>query len=288
MHGLLISERKELSEEQKALELESTKAAMTLLQDVISRKRAKDFSDESFAKCFELLQLNPELALAWNFRRQIVLSKPDSERLAVMKKELKVLNGVMVDLRMTKSYCLWNHRRWLLQQLRPVYYEVIPGELKLVSKILGLDARNFHAWSYRHWLRENFESVELDDIEYSKKLIEKDFSNYSAWFLRLKALTGEGAVFDPFEELETVWSGIFTEPTDQSVWQFHDWLVEKWPELSSMDAEYFKDLEDMVTDSDLKYLLLSKLRIPDSDRAAIVETLIRIDPMRKGYYLDQL
>lgn len=287
MHGVLISDRKELSEAQQALELEATTAAKSLLQDVIQLKHTKIFSIESFEKCMELLKLNPELALAWNFRRQIISAQPETDRHGWLKKELFVLNTVMMDLRMTKSYCLWNHRRWLLLQLSTEAADVLAEELELVSKILNLDGRNFHAWSYRQWLRVTFPSIQLDDLEYSQHLIEKDFSNYSAWFLRMHAVN-EGAHVDAQAELETVWNAIFTEPTDQSVWQYHDWLLEKYPDLGSKDSEFSSELESIISERESKYLLLSKIKQGNCDTNEIVETLMRIDPVRTGYYLDLL
>jgi geranylgeranyl transferase type-2 subunit alpha len=285
MHGLLIRDRKELSEQEQAAEQAAACSATGLLQEIIIMKQQRDFSENSFNKSMELLQLNPELSLAWNFRREIIHAKPGEERTSVLRKELDVLNAVMVDLRMTKSYCLWSHRRWIISQLSPVDSDLVQQQLRLVNTILDLDARNFHAWSYRQWLRKEF-NLELEDIEYSEKLILKDFSNYSAWFLRSWAVD-RGSVVDPHNELDLVWNALFTEPNDQSCWQYHEWLLGRYPELSEKDKEYMSELEGIVEDRDSKYLLLSKLKhVPQEDRHVIKEKLVNIDPMRTGYYRD--
>mmetsp|Transcript_31123 Transcript_31123/g.68786 ORF Transcript_31123/g.68786 Transcript_31123/m.68786 type:complete len:703 (+) Transcript_31123:51-2159(+) len=72
------------------------------------------------------------------------------------------------------------------------------------------------------------------DLDLSKSLINRNFSNYSAWHLR--ALLQEESrenEDDPSgvdrialaEELEWVQQGIYTEPNDQSVWLYHHWLT---------------------------------------------------------------
>jgi geranylgeranyl transferase type-2 subunit alpha len=291
MHGLLIRDRRELSDEELSADHAAACAASELLQDVIRSKRSRDHTDESFQKTMKLLKLNPELALAWNYRREIIDNKPQEGKLETLKREISVLNGVMVDLQMTKSYCLWSHRRWLIlqfKQLGEANKQVLDHEMLMVKTILDFDGRNFHSWSYRQWLRHSFgDLIEFNDIEYSEKLIMKDFSNYSAWFLRSWAVDNTDVVIEPEEELELVWNALFTEPNDQSCWQYHDWLLEKYPQLSDKDSEFMHDLEAVVDDIDSKYLLLSKLRRASvADKPLIVNKLVNIDPMRNGYYRD--
>ena len=291
MHGLLIRDRKELSESEREAELAAAISATSLLHEVIKLKKLKDYSSASFEKSMELLKLNPELSLAWNFRREIISSFPQEERPSVLEKEISILNEVMVDLQMTKSYCLWSHRRWLLLELGRPDSPILEGELGLVDTILKLDGRNFHAWSYRQWLRQNFEEIAnmFEDISYSLKLIERDFSNYSAWFLRSWAVDRTEAVIDPEAELELIWNALFTEPNDQSCWQYHDWLLERYPDLRTQDEQFMKELEAVVDDKDSKYLLLAKIgsgKLSGDEKRQAVETLVNIDPMRKGFYLD--
>lgn len=77
------------------------------------------------------------------------------------------------------------------------------------------------------------------DLKLSTDLINRNFSNYSAWHLRAllqqappkdEALQGAGqaAFVDPVDltkELDWVQQGIYTEPNDQSVWLYHHWLT---------------------------------------------------------------
>merc|ERR1719247_3527687 len=85
--------------------------------------------------------------------------------------------------------------------------------------------------------------VELD-LKLSKDLINRNFSNYSAWHLRAllqqptpasEASREEAAAssnsagidvgIDIGAELEWVQQGIYTEPNDQSIWLYHHWLT---------------------------------------------------------------
>lgn len=283
MHGHLISDQKDLSEGEKLAERAAAESAADLLAEVIRLKEAKLYSEEALVKSIQLIRLNPELALAWNFRREAILGSGQGLDLT---EELKLVNNVMVDLLMTKSYCLWNHRRWILSQIADVETNIIQGEKDLVGTILDLDARNFHAWSYRKWLSLNFPAaVQWDDLSFSRHLIEKDFSNYSAWHLRRSCCD----LINKEDELELVWNALFTEPSDQSCWQYHDWLIEKFPQLVPKDDVYLQELESVIAEKDSKYILLRKLSRMENQAAEkeqIAHTLIRIDPLRKGLYLD--
>ena len=285
MHGHLIADRKELTEKERDEERSAAETACARLDELMRRKREKDYSSESFVTSLELVKLNPELGLAWNFRREAILASDESARL--VQEELKLLNSVMMDRQMTKSYCLWTHRRWLLRLIenKDTLNQTLQDEKILVEKLLHVDGRNFHAWSYRQWLRMHFASLEWEDLQFSLHLIEADFSNYSAWFLRRSCWKEIELVKDA--ELELIWNALFTEPNDQSCWQYHDWLVEKFPELKLKDEEYMRELEAVVEEKDSKYVLLHKLNKTNADeKVLLVEKLVYIDPNRKQFYLD--
>lgn len=68
------------------------------------------------------------------------------------------------------------------------------------------------------------------DLALSTKLINQNFSNYSAWHLRALLQTPSATTqalvdIDLTKELEWVQQGIYTEPNDQSIWLYHQWLT---------------------------------------------------------------
>ena len=79
---------------------------------------------------------------------------------------------------------------------------------KVCAKMLEMDERNFHCWNYRSWVVESyleemriranlFKSENLYDVEKALvekeiaiafRMIQKNFSNYSAWHYRSKLM----------------------------------------------------------------------------------------------------
>jgi len=74
-----------------------------------------------------------------------------------------------------------------------------------------------------------------DDLGFTCDMIERNFSNYSAWHLRaltrtqLSCRPGQhtttGATTSCQQELQWIKQGVYTEPSDQSLWLYHCWLL---------------------------------------------------------------
>jgi geranylgeranyl transferase type-2 subunit alpha len=121
-----------------------------------------------------------------------------------LRDDLRFLVPLM--LKFPKCYWIWKYRSWLLEQsterlpassARIIWKE----ELALVSKLLSRDGRNFHGWGYRRVVVEALESDALQvegqddeqslvtsEIEYTKKMIYGNLSNFSAWHTRSKLI----------------------------------------------------------------------------------------------------
>lgn len=133
----------------------------------------------------------------------------------------------------------------------------------LCKKMMKMDERNFHCWNYRLWVVEtqlleiaqrvsaqnpDMEKIEIwkshqealvkEECEIALSMIQKNFSNYSAWHYRAKLMpkfdNSNGLVYNasyiiPFEnikqDLETLKHAFFTDPKDQSPWNYHEWLL---------------------------------------------------------------
>ena len=133
--------------------------------------------------------------------------------------------------------------------------KILEVELKLCDKMLGMDERNFHCWNYRlltslQYLKEIESRLSQinQDIAHQVKniflekectmaynLIKKNFSNFSAWHYRSKLMPilyeqeNKDRYLIPFdkikEDLALLKHAFFTDPKDQSPWNYHEWLI---------------------------------------------------------------
>ena len=124
-----------------------------------------------------------------------------NEKVLILRNELDFAEQALYKA--SKVYCLWFHRKFLISQIFNIIEhepnkddeifcdlksKLLSSEFDLCEKVFGIDARNFHCWSHYRYL------ISLDCVEYdekvnkmkilSEKLIDQDFSNYSAWHLR--------------------------------------------------------------------------------------------------------
>lgn len=112
-----------------------------------------------------------------------------------------------------------------------------------------MDERNFHCWNYRLWVvgiylakieqmsegREEYTAFLKNECDMAEKMIKKNFSNFSAWHYRSKLMPKiyerqEGlAYIIPVEritqDMEMLKHAFFTDPNDQSPWNYHEWLI---------------------------------------------------------------
>ncbi|KIN94513.1 hypothetical protein M404DRAFT_382751 [Pisolithus tinctorius Marx 270] len=210
---------------------------LALTNDVISRKKNKDWSRDAFDVTQKLLEKNPEFYTIWNYRRNIMLNGifPDStsEQLNnILASELMLTTTALKDH--PKVYWLWNHRRWCLQNIpdgpiveeKPSLQWRIDNwnkELAVVDKMLNADPRNFMAWNYRRYVLASMpiQRPETAELAYTTRKISSSFSNFSAWHQRSKIYTSlwRSGQLDPVksrdEELELIHNAIYTDPDDQ-------------------------------------------------------------------------
>ncbi|RLN22327.1 uncharacterized protein C2845_PM07G23130 [Panicum miliaceum] len=215
----------------------SAKAAKLrdLQAQVLQNHQSRTYTKEAIGLSFKLLEINPEAYTGWNYRKLAFqhnikeLSDPETIRSAV-DDELRV---VEVALRQNpKSYGAWYHRKWLLnQKLAPVDSK---REFGLLDKLLKVDARNFHGWNYRRFLARFMGVPDEEELKYTMDKISDNFSNYSAWHNRSillsnlliqqsKGFESKQKIFS--EEFELVTQALFTDPSDQSGWFYHLWLL---------------------------------------------------------------
>jgi len=184
-------------------------------------------------------------------------------------------------------------------------------ELFIAEKMLEVDSRNFHAWDYRRYIFASYPDLRTpqDELAYTKRKIEANFSNFSAWHQRSKVYTALWAhgvspeeqrkVKD--EEFELVRQAMYTDPADQSAWLYHRWLIGNGEDLPVLNREIASIEELLSVEPDSKWcldtlvhykrLLLAHSEVDPAQRSAItkecngmLEELQRIDPKRKFRY----
>lgn len=218
----------------------------------------------------KLLKMNPEVYTAWNYRKLAFQhnlsegSEPETVKSLVDDELRTVEMALMVN---PKSYGAWYHRKWVLNQgLIDVDFD---REFRLLDQLLKADSRNFHGWNYRRFVAKLKNVAEIEELKFTMDMINTNFSNYSAWhnrsvllsnLLRQKAegFDAKGDVLT--EEYELVRQALFTDPSDQSGWFYHRWLLDQTvtsddPKLISTWPSHGSDW-NLVTDGNSRYCKL--------------------------------
>ena len=264
-HGVKKSEVKELTEEEKAkneVQLKKLKA----IQDQILKIKAKNKYDQ---KTMDFLLkssiLMPDYPTLWSIRKilieQYLPTIKDEEAMAFLLKEIKAILPIM--MKNPKSYLLWYHRIWCLvkcieieiKKETPLDKSVLIGEIGLCNKFFLKDDRNFHCWNYRVkllslisiYFQNTFQKFIEDELKFTLEKITINFSNFSAWLYRSKLIPiyfvqhnikwNTKAALDFFkDDLDLIKKAIYTDPKDQSPWNYLSWIITNFSPL------YIKDI----------------------------------------------
>ncbi|PWN90812.1 protein prenylyltransferase [Acaromyces ingoldii] len=245
-----------------------------------------------------------------------------------------------------KVYWIWNHRRWCLEEYPDETGTKWKRELAMVDKMLEMDPRNFHGWTHRRYIFSRLASsttsstpdlplypysltspelspdsrrtqlqLARQELSYSLSKIETNFSNFSAWHRRsillplvwqAESLSATQMRKRRDEEFDLIKQALFTDPDDQSVWIYHEWLIDKEAsqDVLEREIEVVRELVDLEPDSKLCMRALSHnlsmlstvIKGHDPQRAKslseetrdLLQRLVEVDPDRKGRYLDLL
>lgn len=216
-------------------EKDMAKAAglQSLQTQFFKNHREKIYTKEALQLNANLLEINPEIYTAWNYRKlavkQILESESDSTVIKqILDEELRVVERGLK--RNYKSYCAWYHRKWVIN----MGYSSLDHEFQLLDQFLKADSRNFHGWNYRRFVAKLKNSCDEDELKFTTKKINENFSNYSSWHNRSALLSHilknkSGAISAKEQELneeyELVRQALFTDSEDQSGWFYHLWLL---------------------------------------------------------------
>ncbi|CAK5279370.1 unnamed protein product, partial [Mycena citricolor] len=319
MHGVKrVRHSPEALAAKKAKEQDKIKDYLALTDEILGKRDAGDLSREAFDLTTRILQMNPEFYTVWNYRRNILLGNIFPSSTPVQTNDLltEELSMTTVALKLhPKVYWIWNHRRWCLLNVPDGPNDHVNGwrqenwdkEMFVVNKMLDVDPRNFHAWSYRRHILANMPVARPDaeELAYTTHKIESNFSNFSAWHHRTKLLTSLWAsgelnrVETKEEEYELVHNAMYTDPSDQSVWIYHRWLVGTDEDVPVLEREMsiIQELLDEQPDSKwcmeslVHYKRMLLLRDASRDVEAtkdecrhLLQELKTLDPARRKRY----
>ncbi|CAG9535830.1 unnamed protein product [Cercopithifilaria johnstoni] len=235
---------------------EKLKVYCKLRNQVVEKRMKDELDEEMLFLTASLLEKNPEVYTFWNIRRRVInlllekLSEGSNEenidkKNNIFSSEMQLTEACLKTN--PKSYCVWFHRFWCFKQLPNPN---IAEELTACEKFLDIDGRNFHCWDYRREVAKFGAHSAEEELKFSDRLINANFSNYSSWHYRSyllpslfpdaekqlvinrEALYNEYrkmscsiialAKFHCFKKLE---NAFFTDPEDQSAWIFAEWLL---------------------------------------------------------------
>lgn len=172
-----------------------------LCSKVLQGNKQNVYNEEYYQLVTELLEWNPELYTAWNYRKELIthylfgkieeggVDDEDAAKHRILSEELQFVLAKLK--RSPKSYWIWNHRMWCLKLDKLSDWKM---ELKLIETFMMADSRNYHVWSYRRFIisclkgdpnvKESNDLIDFSEFEFTTKMINKDISNYSAWHNR--------------------------------------------------------------------------------------------------------
>ncbi|KAL7316697.1 Rab geranylgeranyltransferase [Mucor circinelloides] len=246
----------EVVKARKAKEAVKIKEYNQLVDDCREKMKNKEYNQDTFRLTSQLVEWNLDYYTIWNYRRillqEFVLKGLNAdEQQKVYNKELMLF--LQLIKKNPKSYWMWNHRIWCLQNMPKPDWQ---AELGLVEKMLTMDARNFHGWDYRRFvvghLRKNASNdpealahIVQQEYKFTTQKINQSFSNYSAWHQRSKLLpeivasmTAEEKNQVALDELDLVKNAIYTDPEDQSAWLYYWWLLGRAPDHVTLYGAY--------------------------------------------------
>ncbi|KAL1606823.1 Rab geranylgeranyltransferase [Paraconiothyrium brasiliense] len=337
------------TEEARQQQLRDIDAYKELVDLVSTKITERQYTLEVLGLLTKLLKQNPEYYTVWNHRRRVLNALFRSGPAAESKHD--VYDLLQNDLQLTfallrqypKCYWIWNHRNWLLETAEPqqgaeVARQLWSGELLLVNKMLGADSRNFHAWGYRRFVTAQIERLTTStdgeapqsmtemEFEYTSSMIRSNLSNFSAWHHRSKVIPrllnlrdtnpdARQALLD--SELALICEAINTDPFDQSIWFYHQYLMSTLsPKCPSEDRivinldngdrqRYYENemqyiREILEDEEDCKWIYEGLLFLAGAyleveggtkvfttaDLRSWLEQLKRLDPLRKGRWDD--
>jgi geranylgeranyl transferase type-2 subunit alpha len=245
---------KPLTEEELQKAEEMLLKIKAIQKNILDKSEKNDLDEKNLDYLTKAAQIMNDFYTLWNYRKRIILemkkNKSDEEFLKFIKTEINQVSYFQKNN--PKSYVLWNHRIWNLENAcqiekslsTPLENSLLMQEINLCNMFFEKDDRNFHVWNHRYamfkMIHESFQEKFLNfldkELEFTITMIKKNCSNFSAWHYRSKLITiyfqlygkdwnSEDALSYFKTDLELITNAVYTDPKDQSPWNYHSWII---------------------------------------------------------------
>lgn len=178
-----------------------------------------------------------------------------------------------------KSYQLWYYKGWLSNHATEFH-----DEMPFLQMVFSEDSKNFHAWNFAiQYARKWHQEKQIYDL--SKKMIDKDIRNNSAWNTRVTL--GEVLNVSPSSEFDEASEILKTVQKNEAVINFLFEMVKKDPSLLDKLNLLGKFLVESNPQNRFAWLVLlfvESRKDNNSEISKICDELIKTDPLRVNYY----
>lgn len=329
-HGKLKEKKQPLSENEIKKIQEKISKIDQINKDILKKKNSNNTesnSEKYDVKNLEYLykasKMISDSTTIWNYRKDIILNmkKKISEDMfyEFLKEEVQRISVLLLSN--PKSYVLWNHREWIL--LLASEYEVknniydsslLRQDILLCNKFLIKDNRNFHCWNYRLSLvllvnnifANKFNDLINEEMDYVLTKIKESCSNFSAWHYRSKLVsiyfnldknnkinfnTKEALDYFNSTDIPLLKKAMFTDPRDQSPWNYHFWLINNLTPIIGINCECDKNkgIVKVVLSEKLliKKLFNNEFLYKIEDKEDIIDNIVEFDYNKIINYKDK-
>jgi geranylgeranyl transferase type-2 subunit alpha len=268
-----------------------------------------------------LLMKFPKCYWIWNHRYwtlKQVSEKLDTDAARNYWNQELGLVGKMLG-RDSRNFHGWDYRRFVIAELR----KLAKAETKHQAGSTDEAGEGTLQDKTTSMIQQADQSITESEYAYTTKMIKSNLSNFSAWHNRSKLIPrllderqadqqARRKLFD--EELTLIQSAVFTDPYDQSLWYYHQFLMSElgrddggaFVQLSISDRSTYLNNEidairDLLEDTDdckwvyqslllytSQYLELDSDRKPgmNTDMGSWLAELRKLDPMRSTRWDD--
>jgi len=255
-----------------------------------------EYSDRVMELTNECIKQNPANYTVWEYRRNNIINLNLD-----ISKELEFTKKVMGNN--PKNYQMWHHRASLIKTKEKITAADIQKEINVINHVLANDCKNYHAWQHRISLLKDYsETINIDnEVLYTKKLIDENYRNNSAWNYLHTIYENNWKDFDFDWLMETV----LPEDIDshdvynESVWSFLGAILEKKDVDQKIKDRIYKRVVDVYQKFNaereslphtLVHFLLDNYKaqpvpiISKSDIKSSIEKLKETDSIRVKYW----